>query len=200
MTHDQLLESLAMIIKDYRHGDITEPAIERIDTWISQFPSGKQDPILEEMVATLRLTYFLRERIREEIDSWCGNVLPRLLRGGKFAGIDCAQPESFWRKTNFLRIQESGRSQMWMLGILEEVLQARYRFGIDDCGDPRGHYLYFDDGVFTGSRVRQDMMSWMEGLDDLSRQRSVLVFSLVLAKSAEWGLFQNRMSNLDSKA
>lgn len=147
---NNLLTSIADTIEDYRAGEVHQPTSEHVDRWISQFDADVQLPMLREMDHVLTRTYFSLTRVTE--------YLRALIQAEELVGDD---PCVFWRRVNFLNIQKGGNSQAEMLGLFDELLQERCGFGVEECGNGSTAYLYLDDGLFTGNRVRRDLEAWI---------------------------------------
>ena len=152
LTREQLLNSIADTIHDYRVGDpsVPTPTPEYVDRWVSQFDKEVQLPILQEMDHVLKQTYFSKIRVTE--------FLKGLIHTRALVGDD---PCKFWRDVKFLAIQEGGNSQTDMLALFNELLEAQCGFGIDECGNNASTFLYLDDGIFTGNRTRGDLRAWV---------------------------------------
>ena len=148
--HD-LLTSIAQTIADYRAGDLDAPTPEHVDRWLSQFDPTVQLPMLHEMDHVLKRTYFSLSGVTDFLKGLMGTE--KLVENDS-----CA----FWRSVHFLDIQGGGNSQTDILALFNEVLQEKCGFGIDDCGEESITYLYLDDGVFTGNRVRRDLETWIK--------------------------------------
>lgn len=140
-----LLASISKTICDYRSGAITPPTPEHVDRWIKQFDVGVQVPILKEMDFVLGKTYFSQQRVTA--------FLRGLLNTENLVGKD---PCVFWKGVNFLDIQGGGNSQTEMLALFSALLKEGCGFGIDKCGGGNA-YVYLDDAIFTGNRVRRDI-------------------------------------------
>ncbi len=147
---EDLLSSIANTIRDYRAGDLPTPTPEHIDRWVQQFDEAVQIPMLREMDHVLKRTYFSLEDVT--------GFLRGLIQTEKLAGND---PCTFWRGVHFLDIQGGGNSQTDMLALFEAILRDKCGFGIEDCGGGSAVYLYLDDGIFTGNRVRRDIEAWI---------------------------------------
>lgn len=151
MTERQnLLESIASTAADYRAGDLTVISPEHVNRWIKQFDVAVQIPILREMDYTLKSTYFSLSRVIA--------FLRELLQTKNLAGTD---PCTFWRGVQFLDIQGDGNSQTDMLALFDEVLQEKCSFGIEQSDRASTVYVYLDDAIFTGNRVRRDLEKWI---------------------------------------
>lgn len=74
------------------------------------------------------------------------------------AGSD---PRVFWRNANFLDIQGGGNSQTEILALFSGALSACHGFTTAQCGSEGGPFVYLDDAVFTGNRVRSDVIAWL---------------------------------------
>ena len=145
-----LLTSIANTIKDYRAGEQPTSGTDHVEKWIRQFDTSMQLPMLREMDYVLKRTYFSLQRVT--------SFLEGLVKTEKLVGED---PCSFWRSVQFLDIQQGGNSQTDMLALFSEVLKKQCGFGIDGCGDKSEVYVYLDDGIFTGNRVRRDLEAWI---------------------------------------
>jgi hypothetical protein len=88
----------------------------------------------------------------------------------KFAGDD---PVSFWKNMAFLNIQGGGSSQREMLAMFDEVLYQECGLEVAGYGDDPKTFLYLDDGIFSGNRVRNDLIGWIES--DAPAQATVRV-------------------------
>jgi hypothetical protein len=145
-----LLASIAATTADYREGDLTAPTPDHIERWINQFDTGVQLPILREMDHVLKKTYFSRKGAR--------NFLGGLFKTNKLVGED---PCSFWKGVKFLDIQTGGASQKEMLALFDTVLSKDCGFNVARCGDAAQLFVYLDDAIFTGNRVRRDLEKWI---------------------------------------
>lgn len=146
----QLLESIATTITDYREGGIPTPTPEHVDRWVCQFDPEVQLPMLSELSHVLERTYISRDKV--EI------FLSNLVKNPKLAETDFC---SFWSNTEFLNIQQGGNSQTEMLEMFSQALQQQCGFPVQSGLQNPHAYIYLDDGLFSGSRVRQDLEMWI---------------------------------------
>ena len=145
---EQLVQQLVEIISGYREGRIfTRIDGAHVETWLSQFPLMAQLDILREITFTLSRTYFSRERIVSEIRRMFGFQ---------------EQHGPLWRNVSMLNIQGGGNSQYDMIQIISDMVRQTYGFELQ-VNAQVGTYIYFDDGIFTGKRVEQDIESWIRG-------------------------------------
>lgn len=147
---DRLLHSIATITADYRAGEIVAPSPQHVNKWISQFPQAVQKPILAEMEHILGKTYITKETVKQ--------FLSMVVRSEKIAG---AAPAEFWKRVKFLNIQGAGNSQREMLDIFDEKLREHCGLEISACGKVPNAFVYLDDVVFTGGRIRSDLTNWI---------------------------------------
>lgn len=148
---DDLLASIAHTTRDYRSGEVAAPTPTHVDRWIGQFDVAVQLPMLREMDHVLQRTYFSLEKVT------C--FLRGVIQTKKLAGTD---PCAFWRRVHFLDIQGGGNSQTEMLELFNELLQETCGFGVAECGSGNSTvFVYLDDAIFTGNRVRRDLEAWI---------------------------------------
>lgn len=148
---NRLLKSIAETIADYRAGEIAALSSGHVETWIAQFDEEVQESMLAELDHVLKRTYIPKDTVEK--------FLSNLVKNKDLAGSD---PCSFWENVEFLQIQGGGNSQREMLGMFSSILQSECGLGIDDCSADPEAYLYLDDGIFTGNRVRNDLISWIQ--------------------------------------
>jgi len=163
-TRGALVASIATTIADYRRGEIPTPDADHVERWISQFDASVQEPMLAELDHVLGKTYVSRTDGEKFISG--------ILTAEKLAG---ANPGDFWKKANFLNIQEGGNSQREMLAMFDVVLQRSCGVALDECGSDDGPYIYLDDIIFTGNRVKNDLLGWIQSSAPLAAKVHVLV-------------------------
>jgi len=169
----ELLESIAETIADYREGEIKTPTPEHVDTWVRQFDRDVQKPMLAELDHVLKRTYFSKGNVKD--------FLAALVKNEKLAGDN---PCSFWEDVGFLRIQGGGNSQREMLAMFDGILEDECGVNTEDCGKTPTAYLYLDDAIFTGNRVRTDLGSWIE--DDAPAEAKVHVVTIALHRGGQY--------------
>lgn len=163
----ELLTSIAATIADYREGDLARPTPEYVDRWISQFEESKQVQILKEMDHVLKKTYFTRQNARE--------FLAGLVKAEKLVGAD---PCAFWKSVTFLDIQGGGASQKEMLALFDQELSKACGVTTAVCGSADNTFVYLDDAMFTGNRVRQDLTNWIANSAPLEATVHVIAMAL----------------------
>src|ERR1700680_2311910 len=168
-----LLESIAGTIADYRDGEIDAATPKHVEKWIKQFDRAIQEPMLEELDHVLRRTYLSKAAVQE--------FLSNLLKQKDLVGGD---PCSFWETVRFLDIQGGGNSQREMLQAFGSLLQKKCAFGIKDGGEEPDACLYLDDGIFTGSRIRNDLCAWINS--DAPHDAKIHVVAIALHRLGQY--------------
>jgi hypothetical protein len=152
-TRAELLQSVANRIADYRAGErLPSRTPDIVDQWVQQFHADTQLPLLEGLDYVFERTYISRESFK--------NFLRGLANTRKLDPN--SQPQDYWRRVNILNIQRGGNSQRDLLGMFGEVLQETHGFTVADTGSDGGDFIYLDDCVGTGNRVRNDLCHWIE--------------------------------------
>ena len=170
---EDLLSSIANTIQDYRAGDLPTPTPDHIDRWVQQFHEAVQIPILLEMDHVLKRTYFSLEKVTR--------FLRGLIRTEKLVDND---PSAFWRGVHFLDIQKGGNSQTEMLTLFDAILRERCGFGTKVCGGGSAVFLYLDDAILTGNRVRHDLEAWIR--DEAPNKAALHIVSIALHSGAQY--------------
>jgi len=168
MTDGQkLLESIASTAADYRAGDLAAPTPAHVDRWVKQFDAAVQLPLLRELDHVLKRTYVSKQ--------WALKFLDGLVSNSKLAG---ASPCDYWRKANFLTIQQYGHSQAELLAIFDSALKAKCGLSTENCGAAGGDFIYLDDVMFSGSRIANDLEEWIRGDAPVHTTVNVIVIAI----------------------
>jgi len=170
---DELLASIADIIKDYRAGEITKPTPAHVDRWVRQFGEDVQVPLLTEMEHLLKITYFTKQTI--------SNFFANQIKHKKIAGEDFS---AYWKGVNLLNIQEHGHSQTEILTLFDESLKAQCGFGVADCCSKDGEFVYLDDVIFSGGRIGTDLKAWIQ--KDAPTKAKVHILVIGAHRLGEW--------------
>lgn len=173
-SRQELLTATVKLIADYRASEIPELDAEHVARWVQQFPSATQEPILEELAHVLGKTYFTKKAI---IHFLANVVIP----SRKFAGDD---PCGFWRGVRFLELQTAGNSQRDMLRLFEAALQAKCGLSLNDCGAEPHTYVYLDDALFSGGRIKSDIVTWIR--ESAPTSAKVAVITIGIHRLGEW--------------
>jgi len=146
-----LITELLETIGDYRKGKIKPIDYAHVEKWINQFEPEKQLPLLSEIVHILKKTYFSKKRIED--------IFLQLINHSKFAGPD---PAKYWSTVSLLDIQEGGNSQHEFVGILSNLITSKLGGTPLINSNTASVYWYIDDGLFSGSRVTNDVSKWIK--------------------------------------
>jgi hypothetical protein len=147
----QLLESIADTIADYREGDVPRRTPKVVEQWVRQLPDEVQEGVLTEIDHVLSGTYISRDKMT--------SFLSDLATHKEFCSGD---PMAFWKRANFLDIQQGGNSQRELLAMFAQIVQKQIGLPLASCGSKDGPFIYLDDGLFGGGRVLQDLSVWIE--------------------------------------
>ena len=169
----KLLQDIVDIIADYREGEIAPPNSAHVDKWIKQFPGPVQEPILDELAHVLGKTYFNKKDVQK--------FLASVVASEKFAGAD---PCTFWKGVKFLDVQTAGNSQRDMLALFERKLQKKCGISLSECGAKPHTFVYLDDGLFSGGRIKSDLIKWIG--DSAPAEAKVAVITIALHQLGEW--------------
>lgn len=172
-TRGELLASIAKEIKDYRAGEIPEPTPDHVDRWVSQFSADVQLPLLAELYHVLDQTYFSRAVVAGFFD--------RQIKQKSIVGDN---PCEFWKRANFLNIQEHGESQKDILTLFGESLKKQCGIRTEDCGSKDGPYFYLDDVLFSGTRIGVDLKNWI--VSKAPAKATVKILVIGTHKLGEW--------------
>jgi len=158
--------ALAGMIADYRSGEIPTPDAAHVDHWISQFPAAVRDPILTELLHVFGWTYFTRADVQTFIDN--------IVTNADFAG---SNPCQFWQGVKVLNLQTAGNSQKDMIALLAKALHRQFGLALASCGVTPHTFLYLDDALFSGGRIRSDIVNWINGTAPARADLTVLVIA-----------------------
>ena len=71
-----------------------------------------------------------------------------------------------------------------MLEMFDQVLRKHCGIGINQCEDSPVAYVYLDDAVFTGNRVKQDIKKWVEA--DAPANAKIHVVTILQSTLGRW--------------
>ncbi len=153
-----LLQSLANTISDYRQNEISPITPIHVERWLSQFEPSDQPIILAEIDSIMKRFYFSRARVKEGVRTF---LKKNVIRSN--------DPMRLLPHVCFLDIQKIGSSQGAMLSIVDEVLREEYNFTLSMTSTREIQiYVYMDDGIYTGSKLRYDLTDGTDTIGWLS--------------------------------
>ncbi len=170
---DKKCNELANIIYAFRSGEIEYLDAEHVKCWISQFDDKTQIPILEEMIYIFSDWYLTKDYIKEEFL----DKIPGILQHK----YDFASEIETLKNVCFVDVQDVGQSQKKLISELKHLKHEQYDVELICDIDPSiSHYVYIDDGLFSGSRFRKDIK---EVAYQLKPGDTLDVFHLVICTS-----------------
>jgi hypothetical protein len=161
---EDLLFSVANEIKGYRVGELPEPTPDHVDRWLRQFTEEKQLPFLREFDHVIKQTFITEQAVM--------NFLRGIVNNRELVGRDA---KSYWLSANFLSIQQNGNSQKEMLKLFSKCLREELGIDLSQCGVVGGDYIYLDDVIFSGNRVKSDLENWVVNSAPQSAKVQVIV-------------------------
>ena len=166
-TRSDLITSIASTVSDYYMNDnILTLDDAHIETWINQFNASVQDPILEELDYVFKKSYFSKTDFED--------YLTGMIKSKKLAGQN---PCDFWKDVSFLDIQQGGKSQSEMNELFSDLLKNICGYDLDQCETSSNTFVYLDDVMFSGSRIRNDFRDWINNSSPQSAIVHVLLFA-----------------------
>lgn len=165
--------TLANMIADYRAGEIPKPDAGHVERWIAQFPAEVRDSIITELVHVFSKTYFTRKNVQTFIDS--------IVTNANFVGQN---PTQFWQGVKVLNLQTAGNSQNDMIALLAESLQRQCGLTLSMCGVEAHTFLYLDDALFSGGRIRSDLEKWI--IDAAPAKANLTILVIASHHYGEW--------------
>ena len=169
MNRKQITEEIANIIQNFRKDELPIQLDSRhVEKWVSQFSQETQDVILFETLHVLNEWYFSDSKIDDILDS----ILSYITRKYEFSS-----DFEMLKSVSFIQVQEMGLSQRKMLERLINMVNDRYDYPLKTSVDEETkHYVYIDDGLYTGRRARTDIEEclWL-----LPRESTLDVFYIV---------------------
>lgn len=162
MPNSKIEKEIAEIIKNYREDSIKIVFDQKhVHKWVSQFSTDTQNVILEEILYIFKEWYFDKVKIwlfLEEVTNFLKKENQKATKENPFNEI-C-----------FLDIQERGKSQTQLVEMLREMVRNKYNVNIKTgkSGEEK-YYVYIDDGLYTGSRLRKDVSECIDKIPEGAR-------------------------------
>lgn len=141
-----LIQKLISIVGDYKAGKIAPFDEAHVNKWLAQFPGESQVPLLGELNHVLSRTY-LRKL---EISNFFKDVL-----------ITPNIRTDIFLTTSLLDIQGAGNSQRDCIEMFNGELNIATKRIAQINSRNAEHYLYLDDVIFSGQRMRTDIANWL---------------------------------------
>ena len=171
----RLEESIADKIKDYQKWNRNNLKYDdkHVDKWIRQFPEDEQIIVLTETDRLLARNYITEEAMKDFFDAiiWSN------------AEIMGENPELTIDRIQFLDIQGRGNSQNRLVNLIEEHYCNTKHIKINRKNHPNvTKYIYLDDCMFTGYRLRKDIGNW---IDKMSPNSGAQLYAIFIGKYSD---------------
>lgn len=145
-----------------------------VDKWVRQFPDATQDPLLAELAHVFSKTYFTRKNVKGFLSAIAANEK-----------LTAGDPVAFWKHTDVLNIQTAGNSQRDMLMLFDKALQKTCGIGLVDCGKaPVSQYVYLDDVLFSGGRIKHDITKWIK--EAAPQKAKIHIITIAYHQLGQW--------------
>lgn len=149
---EKFAASIHHLIRDYRTEDGIQISPDSIIAWAAQFGDDALF-ILNELSHILPQMYIPKERAKQFILQHINWLINRY----GYRSIN-----EFLSDTEFLKIQQDGKSQQAILQLLEEVLNETWQTSsLQYSTFPKKNFVYFDDVLATGSTLGRQVVDWL---------------------------------------
>lgn len=155
------IDIICRILNDYsyyhdvavvqRHGT---PGIQshHVLKWLEQFDSAKREDFAQAFSNVLAKCYISKEKVQNAVD--CLFTSPAINK----------KDTLFFQNSSFLNIQKNGQSQKIFLQ--DFIIPKAQALGIPCVINDQSKetFLYFDDVLFSGGRVGDDLEEWIKNI------------------------------------
>lgn len=159
---NQSIEKLVSIVKDYKRITFDEGHVRK---WLDQFDKEDHNLILDELSIILEKTYMSEEKEKTFLINHCKKLI-ELKENGK--------------EYKFLNIQSLGESQKHLLERFDEVIRENSQYSLSslEASSQIENYLYLDDAIYTGNKVKRDIENWSAGINvGLVKELYIIVYA-----------------------
>lgn len=176
---EKLIKDIVKIIKGYRKDDIglfynTKIDEAHVKRWVEQFNEEDREFLLSELLHLLPQSYLSKKNTLRIL----GAEFKTLRKDFKYDSV-----EDFLDETRFLDCQKKEKSQKVFLDFIEEILEKKYNYTLNDCGKKKvKNWIYFDDVLATGGTFRDDILEEIEnfGIEDFKKSNIKVIASFVI--------------------
>ena len=152
---EEIVEKVLSKIADYRIEDNHKVSRENIIAWVNQFKDTDREFILREMLNIFNKRYCSRKKGVKFLQASLNFYTKH---------FNYKNTIDFLNETEFLSLQENGKSQIKFLNLLKEVLKNDYSYDLETRNVTTiKNYLYIDDVLCTGNTLFQDIQEWLIG-------------------------------------
>lgn len=146
---NQSIEKLVSIVKDYKRITFDEGHVRK---WLDQFDKEDHNLILDELSLILEKTYVSEEKEKTFLKNQCKKLIEFKENGKEY---------------KFLNIQSLGESQKHLLERFDEVIKENSQYSLSslEASSQIENYVYLDDAMYTGNKVKRDIENWSAGIN-----------------------------------
>lgn len=159
------IETILKVSGDY-HSPLTR---EKILVWVNQFDTGTKEIILRELAFVLKKGYFSKDRVVETIKKGLKKII-EIFPGTSICDFSFVQGYS-----------SGGTSQQEILDILEDLISTEHGLHVDCCGNGC-HFALFDDCAYSGNKLKNTAIGWIE--KEGEPRKKLVVLPLVYHKKS----------------
>lgn len=181
---DEFIEKILSIIENYRLEDV-DWLFKKIDAahikrWINQFHESDREFLLSELLHILPSSYLSKENTLQTFTS----EFEILSNDYGYSNV-----ADFLDETIFLDCQDSEKSQKILLEFIDDILQEKYNYKLENCGSKEvKNWIYIDDVLASGKTFRDDIIGEITkfGFDEFKASKINLIASFFILHS--WGV------------
>ncbi|MCE0916650.1 phosphoribosyltransferase-like protein [Pseudomonas sp. NMI760_13] len=170
---EELKNKLISIVGNYKEWLGLQFDQDHISRWLNQFPQAIHHTLLEELCFVLEKSYLNKEDIENYFKT--AIIEPNLITPERTNTL---------KKISLLEIQDGGNSQKDCNKIFNDILEKRINHRSLINSPDSQIYLYLDDVVFSGQRVRTDLIKWVRNTAPSECQ--IYVFSHTMHQLSCW--------------
>lgn len=164
-----LIQQLISVVGDYKLGQIAPFDETHVNKWLNQFPAESQTPLLSELTHVLTRTYLKKLDISSFFKDTI--ITPNILSG-------------IFSSTSLLNIQGGGNSQRDCIEMFNADLYAATQRKAAINSYDAEHFLYLDDVIFSGQRMRNDIVNWLA--DSAPQKCSLYIVTHTMHRLSLW--------------
>lgn len=150
-----LAQNIVSILHDYHNYLGFQFKEERVLEWVNQFEEDDREFLLQELLHLLHQGIYINEEQGRQMIIKRIEVLT--------AEFGYKTPVDFLANTEVLQLQPEGKSQHYLLVLLDQEIQKKYGIGLKQCGTvSRKYTFYIDDVLATGGTAFKDLSKWLK--------------------------------------
>jgi hypothetical protein len=168
------IEGIAAALRQYRVGDLPAMDAARVDRWLNQFNAASRPVMATELRHVFGHSFVSKRHVEHFLD--------QIVDHHAFTG---GNPVAFWSSASVFDGQANGRSQHEMLAMLRPLVMAKTGVQIAQRSKA-ATLIYLDDILFSGSRVGNDLVPWIQ--NDAPAQATIKIVVYAYHESGRYFL------------